>query len=148
MGFQRIVIINGHGGNTETLGKVVKNMILENRGKRHLIVIDWWTLDLEALAEIYGRPGGHAALDETACVIAYRPELVDQSAAEPGYQSRIRPGVIVAPYSAAMLVYEDGDTSLDFDRDKATRFMEKVIDKIEIILRDEVGLFERSFGER
>ena len=147
MGFHRIVIINGHGGNTETLGNVVKGLALDDRGKRHLMVIDWWQLDTEALREVYGRPGGHAALDETACMMAYRPELVDTAAADPKYQSRVQPGVIVAPYSAAMLVYEDGDASPDFDSEKAARFMKMLLDKIETVIRHEVELFEKSFGK-
>jgi creatinine amidohydrolase len=147
IGFRRIVIINGHGGNTETLTKVVKDLIVEDRGNRHMIVIDWWQLDAEILSEVYGRPGGHAALDETACVLAFRPELVDPSAATKEHQSKFTPGVVTAPYSAAMLVYDDGDASPDFDRQKASTFMAKLLDKVESILRHEVELFERSFAD-
>ncbi len=146
MGFRRIVIINGHGGNTETLSGVLKDLITVDRGKRHLILIDWWQLDGDALAEVYGRPGGHAALDETACVLAYRPETVKPDAYDPDLQVKFQPGVISAPYSAAVLLYGEGDGAPDFDVEKAKAFMNKVIDRIATVLKKEVELFDRSFG--
>ena len=147
MGFGRVVIINGHGGNTESLIQVVKQLAAKKRGKRHMIVIDWWTLDADALKEIYNRPGGHAALDETAAIYSFRPELVDPSAADKDHQSRIMPGVTSAPYSAAMLVYEDGDASPDFDKSKADRFTGQLLEKLESIIRKEVELFDKSFRD-
>jgi creatinine amidohydrolase len=147
MGFRRVVIINGHGGNTETLSGVMKELITHDRGNRHLILIDWWHLGEEALAEVYGRPGGHAALDETACMVAFRPETLDAEAFSPEDQSTMRPGVMVAPYSSAVLLYGEGDAAPDFDRRKAQAFTEKVLDRIEAVLKSEVEKFERSFGK-
>ncbi|MCX6645161.1 MAG: creatininase family protein [bacterium] len=146
MGFRRIIIINGHGGNTESIGKVIKDLIVEDRGNRHFINIDWWYQSTEPLKEIYGRPGGHAALDETACILVFRPELVREGDFSLEEQSRMKPGVTVAPYSSAVLVYEEGDASPDFDREKATKFVERIIDNIEEILKEEVRIFEKSFG--
>lgn len=146
MGFVRVVIINGHGGNTESINKVIKDLIVEDRGNRHFINVDWWYLATEPLKEIYGRPGGHAALDETACIIAYRPELVHEDKFSPDELSKFQPGISVAPYSSAVLLYEEGDAAPDFDRDKAVKFMEKILDRIEAVLEEEVGLFEKSFG--
>jgi len=148
IGFRRVVIINGHGGNTETISAVMKEMITEDRGNRHLILIDWWQLDGPALEAVYGRKGGHAALDETACVLAFRPELVDPDALEPSEVTTITPGVVAAPYSAAVILYEEGDSTPDFDPDKAGRFVTMVTDRIEAILADEVEQFERSFGKK
>lgn len=146
MGFQRIVIINGHGGNTETLSTLIKDLIVEDRGNRHFILVDWWQLDHEALDKIYGRPGGHAALDETAAILAFRPDLIDQSAYKPENQVAFTPGIVSAPYSAAMLVYEEGDASPDFSTHKAEEFTALVLDKIESLVRHEVELFKSSFG--
>jgi creatinine amidohydrolase len=147
MGFRRIAIINGHGGNTEALTSVVKELITDDRGNRHLIVVDWWMLDHEALAQVYGRPRGHAALDETAMVMSFRPELIDSSAADKSHESRMIPGVVSLPCPAAMLVYEEGDASPDFDHHKAEIFRDKVLDKIETVLRHEAELFDKSFGK-
>ncbi len=147
MGFRRIVIANGHGGNTETIGNVIKDLILEDRGRRHMILVDWWRLTEEALKEVYDRPGGHAALDETACVIAYRPDLIDPSEVKPEYYNRLRPGIVAAPYSAALLTFEDGDATPDLNRDKASRFMDLVLDRIVQLLKQEIELFETSFGD-
>jgi creatinine amidohydrolase len=147
MGFRRIVVINGHGGNTETLGKVAKEMITEDRGKRHFIIIDWWQLGEDALKEVYNRPGGHAALDETACMVAFRPELLDQDALDPSEHVAFTGGVISVPYSAAMLYYSEDDAAPDFDPDKAGVYMNKVLDRIESTILAEVERFEDSFPQ-
>ncbi len=148
MGFKRIVIINGHGGNTETLSNVIKDLITQDRGNRHFILVDWWQIDSEALHEVYGRPGGHAALDETACIVAYRPELLDPKAMKPEDQCRLTPGIVTAPYSAAMLVYDEGDASPDFDPARAADFMARVLARIQTLLLQEIELFEKSFGKQ
>ncbi len=145
IGFKRVIIINGHGGNTESIGKVIKDLIEVDRGNRHFILVDWWAVDPGPLKEVYNRPGGHAALDETACVLAYRPETVDESEFAPDEQCSIKPGIVVAPYSAAVIDNNEGDASPDFDRDKAIKFMDKVIERIEKILTEEIELFEKSF---
>ena len=148
MGFRRIVIINGHGGNTEAISTVIKEIITIDRGNRHLILVDWWSVGSDALKEIYNRPGGHAALDETACVLAFRPDLLDESAMNPEDHVKFIPGIVTAPYSAPMLVYEDGDATPDFNREKAKAYIEKVITRIKDILLKEINLFERSFHTR
>jgi len=148
MGFKRIVIINGHGGNTETISNVIKELIVDDRGNRHFVMVDWWQLSVDALKEVYGRPGGHAALDETACIMAFRPELVDQSALNPEDHTRFQPGIVSLPYPMAMLLYDEGDATPDFDVEKASKFMGMVIDKIENILLSEIELFEKSFGHK
>jgi creatinine amidohydrolase len=144
MGFKRIVIINGHGGNTETITQVIKELVTVDRGNRHLILIDWWVLDEEALREVYGRPGGHAALDETAMVVAFRPDLLDKSA--PIRSCAFTKGVVSAPYSAAMITYDEGDASPDFDPVKAGKFSQEVLIRLAEVIRHEVDLFEKSFG--
>ncbi len=146
MGFRRVVIINGHGGNTETVTNVIKELITVDRGNRHFILLDWWMLDADALEDVYGRPGGHAALDETACVLAFRPETVDETKMDPSDITRMQPGVISLPYSSAVLAYDNGDPMPDFDRDKAVKFMDQVLDRIEEVLNGEAEQFDRSFG--
>jgi len=145
MGFQRIVVINGHGGNTETLGKVAKEMITEDRGKRHFIIVDWWQLGEDALKEVYNRPGGHAALDETACIVAFRPELLDQNELDPAEHVAFTGGVISVPYSAAMLYYGENDAAPDFDPEKAKTYINKVLDRMESIILGETERFKNSF---
>jgi len=145
MGFHRIVVINGHGGNTESLGRVAKEMITEDRGKRHFIIIDWWQLGEDALKEVYNRPGGHAALDETACMVAFRPELLDHDAMDPAEHVSFTRGVVSVPYSAAMLYYDENDAAPDFDSEKAKNYMNKVLDRIETIVLGEIEQFMNSF---
>jgi len=146
MGFRRVVIINGHGGNTETISEALKELITDDRGNRHFVMVDWWHLADEPLKELYGRPGGHAALDETAAIVAFRPELLDQKAMKPEDHTRFKPGIVSLPYPSAVLVYDEGDATPDFDPEKASKFMGIILDKIAEIVKSEIELFDRTFG--
>jgi creatinine amidohydrolase len=148
MGFRRVIVMNGHGGNTETLGNVAKELITKDYGKRHVMVIDWWNMDEEALKEVYDQPGGHAALDETAALVAFRPETLKPENRTDNDGWTFTKGVISVPYPTAMLYYSlEGDASPDFDKEKAGRFMDIVLAKLEGIISREIELFDESFGK-
>jgi creatinine amidohydrolase len=71
-GFRRVVILNGHGGQSEEVGRVVAR--LWNEKKAYAVAIDWWGLAEEASTSIYpGVVSGHAGVEETAMVLANRP---------------------------------------------------------------------------
>lgn len=77
-GFQRIFILNGHGGNSELLQLVARDMAL-----KHPVAVataPYWQIAWEALVaeEAHVRAGlpGHAGAFETALVLALRAELV------------------------------------------------------------------------
>ncbi|MDD3146637.1 MAG: creatininase family protein, partial [Candidatus Riflebacteria bacterium] len=74
-GFKTIIIVNGHGGNRDSLRKVVRR--LARVRPTGLAVINWWLLSERFVEPVYGcRPGGHAAVEETALMLHYFPEMV------------------------------------------------------------------------
>lgn len=88
-GFRAVLIINGHGGNTRALHIVAKRVAFDTGVK--VGVVDWWRDVAQEVRERLFTAPGHAGEDETAAVLAVRPELVDIGSAEggPSY-SRVR----------------------------------------------------------
>ena len=81
-GFEKLVLFNSHGGNTDVLNACARDL-RDDFGLRPF-VIDWWFTDFWAdiLKEIQESPRDgvfHACELETSLVMALRPELVDES---------------------------------------------------------------------
>jgi creatinine amidohydrolase len=76
-GFQRIFILNGHGGNSELIQLVVRDLALMHDAD--LATAPYWTIAWEALVAAQANDrAGHAGTFETALVMAMRPELVHE----------------------------------------------------------------------
>jgi len=81
-GFRRIAIINGHGGNEETIRVAARDIALTHHVT--IAAASYWTIAGRALVEEgqvteYGWLPGHAGAFETSLVQALRPELVDSA---------------------------------------------------------------------
>jgi creatinine amidohydrolase len=77
-GYQRILILNGHGGNVDTMQMALRRLQPRFR-ERILSAASYWDLaarELAALAEGPRKGMGHACEFETSMVLALRPELV------------------------------------------------------------------------
>lgn len=79
-GFQRIFIINGHGGNNEIIQLVARDMALQQPVQ--IAAAGYWTIawdDLVATGAHLGqRLPGHAGAFESSLILALRPELVQE----------------------------------------------------------------------
>ncbi|MGE5506109.1 MAG: creatininase family protein [Actinomycetota bacterium] len=98
-GFERVLVINGHGGNTPTLLAsfaeaqmeldAMAGMIQENGGHRPPLrcrVINWWeTPEVDRLStELFGDAvGSHATPPEVALTLALHPDRLDQRPLDP-----------------------------------------------------------------
>jgi creatinine amidohydrolase len=77
-GFQRIMFLNGHGGNIDTM-HVALRRLLTRFPQRQLTASSYWDLaekELAALAEGPRKNMGHACEFETSMIMALRPDLV------------------------------------------------------------------------
>jgi creatinine amidohydrolase len=77
-GFRRIFILNGHGGNSELIQLVARDLALRHAAS--LAAAPYWTIAWDALlaeqAHIAAGLPGHAGTFETSLMLALRPELV------------------------------------------------------------------------
>jgi creatinine amidohydrolase len=79
-GHQRILVLNGHGGNIDTMHVALRR--LQPRFRRHILTAaSYWELadkELASLAEGPRKTMGHACEFETSMMLALRPELVQR----------------------------------------------------------------------
>jgi creatinine amidohydrolase len=81
-GYQRVLILNGHGGNIDTMHVALRR--LQPRYRQHVLAAaSYWELaekELAALAEGPRKSMGHACEFETSMMLALRPDLVHRDA--------------------------------------------------------------------
>jgi creatinine amidohydrolase len=83
-GYQRILLLNGHGGNIDTMQMALRRLQPRYQNKQ-LSAASYWDLaaaELAALAEGPRKNMGHACEFETSMVMALRPDLVRQDQIE------------------------------------------------------------------
>jgi creatinine amidohydrolase len=77
-GYQRVLVLNGHGGNIDTMHMALRR--LQTRyPRRQVTAASYWEIAEKELAELAEGPRksmGHACEFETSMVMALRPELV------------------------------------------------------------------------
>jgi creatinine amidohydrolase len=77
-GFQRLLILNGHGGNIDTMQTALRR-IQPRYTNRLLTAASYWDIaqaELAAIAEGPRKVMGHACEFETSMILALRPDLV------------------------------------------------------------------------
>jgi creatinine amidohydrolase len=77
-GYQRVLLLNGHGGNIDTMHVALRRLQPRYR-ERLLTAASYWELaekELAALAEGPRKSMGHACEFETSMMLALRPDLV------------------------------------------------------------------------
>src|SRR5262249_37144612 len=77
-GYQRFLVLNGHGGNIDTMHVALRRLHPRYRG-RLLTAASYWELAEKELGALAGGPRktmGHACEFETSMMLAVRPELV------------------------------------------------------------------------
>jgi len=77
-GFRRVMIVNGHGGNTASITSTIQTIAPELPGQS-VKLFEWWK-DAEAyrvVIETMGeQAGSHASFGETALMLAIHPDAV------------------------------------------------------------------------
>jgi creatinine amidohydrolase len=76
-GFDRILLLNGHGGNMGAIAAAA--LELRSRLVRQIQSVSWWELAGSVFAEVCTGPVasiGHAGESETSCVLALAPKSV------------------------------------------------------------------------
>jgi creatinine amidohydrolase len=137
-GFRRVVLLNGHGGQSEEVAEVVARLWNERRA--YAAAVEWWGLAAEASASIYpGVVSGHAGVEETAMVLAIAPDTIDAERATAIRRAARRPGVRARPFPASIILDRPesaGEGAPILDAAKARQFYAAVVAEIEKALRE------------
>jgi len=131
-GFEKFIILNGHGGNIEAIKNALNELWLEDRIKS--IVIHWWVFAKDITLEVFNEPGAHAGVDETAFILSEFPELVRRTDYSNETYLKIN-GVDVWPSPGSIILYEKGKGLPRFDENLAKEYVSKVIEAIKELLK-------------
>jgi len=129
IGFKKVIILNGHGGNNSELKSAAQNFYYKY--KIRVAVIHWWDLTRDLVKEFYGEAGGHAALDENAMVQAVDDKLVDKNLYDENLPYYYRPGGDIYPIPGSILLYTENEGIPDFDYKKSCEYQKLVFAKVE-----------------
>ena len=121
MGFRKLVVVNGHGGHIDEL-KEAAQAAYRDAGL-FTIVLHWWLMAPEASEEVFGAEGGHAAAEETAGVVAARPDLVKAAMLDGLKAATYDKGVFRMPFPRSVGVRESGKGMPSADVKKAEQYM-------------------------
>ena len=127
-GFEKFVIMNGHGGNIDAIRKALNDLWLEHRIKS--IAIHWWIFAREVTLRVFGEPGAHAGVDETAFILHRYPELVREEYYTDNESFLKENGLDIWPSPGSIIIYERNRGLPRFDKDLADKYVGEVINLI------------------
>lgn len=132
-GFKYVVFVNGHGGNTDYIKEAIREAYMEVGVK--CILIDWWVAVRGIIEKYYPVGQGHALADETAALIAVRPDLLKKELYDEEEYVAYQEGFWAYPLPASALAYKREKPTVDFDLEKAKKFFDEVCDYLEVEVR-------------
>ena len=141
-GFRKIAVINGHGGQMDELRRAAQKVHQEHKVK--IVVIHWWILCSEVTKEVFGQSGGHAGVDETACILAIDKSLVSKQKYNRNLAYTMKEGVYSVPAPGTILLYQEGEGYPDFDEKKAQIYLDRVSQKVKGVLKEVFQKWENS----
>lgn len=139
--FDKIIIINGHGGNNEIIKKALNEFY--RREQKYIAVIHWWDLIGEVTENFYKEKGAHAGIDENAMVLAINPELVKPELFDEEDMFNYRKGLKSVPVPGPIISYKEGEGKPEFDIERARKFRLKVLSYIEDRIQELITKWER-----
>ncbi len=137
-GLRRLIVINGHGGNTAPLKAAAHRLFRETN--LYVAVLDWWFEVSEKAVEIFGPGGmGHAAVDEMGMLVGLCPEVADRVPREKVDAFYVYKGLQTYPAVRPTMTYDHADDPVDFSRltsEKCAAFADAVTDHVERMIRE------------
>ena len=143
-GIRKVVIVNGHGGNTTTLGSALRELFASNP-KMFVAMVETWTPYAAELNSIIETPGDHSSEEETSVSLALFPNQVQMDKAVKAKDSVLALDSMKVPYIAFMrpwnLVSDNtgvgdptkasaakGQKLVDIFMDRISRFLKELSD--------------------
>lgn len=128
-GFEKVIVMNGHGGSgqVEAISRAMRRAWLDYGLKSAMI--NWWSLARDLTEEILGGSGGHAGADETSIILEIDPSLV-KGEMEKEEIYRVKEGIYAVPTPGSIISYDNKFSDRIPDRDKASEFTNKLLERI------------------
>lgn len=137
-GITKLVIVNGHGGNT--FKPYIRDLQVTHPNFQ-IIVVDWWTVEPHD-SYFEEKPDDHAGELETSVVLHYHPELVNMQSAGDGFVKPVKIDSLNNSVGWAPRNWDEvsEDTGVGNPKkstaEKGKRFAEVVVKKIAQLLVD------------
>jgi len=141
-GLQNIVVMNGHGGNTESLREAARKAH-EETGV-YVAVFNWWIEMRPYVEGLLGAPGGHAGADETAAMLAIAPDQVFADRWDPSLAFEHRESLAAFPAPGSLLYYGGKRSDPVFNVRTAGKFWERLVEHVGEVVEDLVARWERE----
>ncbi|GIV77874.1 creatininase family protein [Litorilinea aerophila] len=151
-GFRKLVVLNGHGGNTDSNAVVGLDFVNRLQHPVTIATAAYWDIARPAIVERGVMPGGripgHAGRFETALVMAIRPDLVNQEGlAQTQDVSQTAGGLFAAMTGATVQVHGAWAASTGYTDNPRLATPEEGQALLEIIV-EKVAEFFVAFGQQ
>jgi creatinine amidohydrolase len=133
-GFDKIVVVNGHGGQITELQDALFDASKTSNVKT--LLINWWFGMEDICKETLQREGGHAGADETAAIMAIDPALVKREFYNEKmilHQARF---FRAYPFPTPIITYAEGDARLNLDEAKCWAYFDAVTARLTAAVKD------------
>lgn len=139
-GFDKIVVINGHGGQIVELQDAIFDASKTSNVKT--LLVNWWIGMEDLCKQNLEREGGHAGADETAAVMAIDPAFVRKNLYDEGMTVRQTPTFRAYPFPGTIITYAEGDGRLNFDRARCEAYFDAVVARLLGTIKDILSRWE------
>ncbi len=140
--FENIIVLNGHGGNTESIQDLVT--AVSNEKKVRILMVNWWSLTLDITREIFGENGGHAGNNETAYMQAVVPDHIHPERYSEDMAMPTDAAWTASPVPYSISLYEAGQGYPTFDAPQAREFFGKVNARVAELINDVIKRWETA----
>jgi creatinine amidohydrolase len=143
-GFNNIIVLNGHGGNSSAINAAVTRAA--NKSRVRILVVNWWTLADDITKSVFKQNGGHAGNNETAYVQAVVPNHIHPERYVPEMASPNAPAgaYFAVPVTSSIGLYEKGQGYPTFDPAQAKEYFRKVNDRVAELILDTIKKWDLS----
>nr|MDO8098981.1 creatininase family protein [Candidatus Njordarchaeota archaeon] len=140
-GFKKAIVINGHGGHLNELKEIAIEVWTKSQLKT--VMFHWWIALDEFTKDFFKERSGHAAIDETAMIMAIDDSLVKKELYSEEALATNMQGVDVYPFHGSVILYKRGEGLPTFDMAKATEYFEGVARKATEIIKEIVTKWDK-----
>ena len=110
------------------------------------IEIDWWIAARSIVEKYYPVGQGHALAEETAALMASKPDLLKKELYDEEEYVAYQDGFWAYPLPASALAYRREKPIVDFDLDKAKAFLDEICEYLANEIRNVIEKWRRGRG--